>query len=83
MVVINLFVFKSCACEYQEPDPVFKTGFLDEMALAAEAAFHAFRPDERNVEAFGNDPLLRTGPHAAGNTAIRVGLAAAARGAVR
>ena len=50
----TIFVAKTCVAELHELPPDDRSAFLEEMALVAEAVFHAFRPVKLNYELLGN-----------------------------
>jgi diadenosine tetraphosphate (Ap4A) HIT family hydrolase len=50
----SIFLAKTCVAELHELDPDEQRGFLDEMALVAEAVFDAFAPRKLNYELLGN-----------------------------
>lgn len=49
----TLFLCKEHAVELHELEPEFRNQFLQEMALTAEAVYHAFKPDKLNYELLG------------------------------
>jgi len=49
-----LFLCKQCVPELHELPEDFKSKFLAEMSLVAEAAFNAFKPRKMNYELLGN-----------------------------
>lgn len=50
----TLFLCKEHKTELFELEPAFKVRFLEEMSLAAEAAYHAFGAEKMNYELLGN-----------------------------
>ena len=50
----TLFLCKHHVNELHELEPGFKLCFLEEMALVAEAVYHAFAPEKLNYELLGN-----------------------------
>lgn len=50
----TLFLCKEHKTELFELKPAFKARFLEEMSLAAEAAYHAFGAEKMNYELLGN-----------------------------
>jgi diadenosine tetraphosphate (Ap4A) HIT family hydrolase len=48
------FVCRVCASELHELDPTFRSRYLGEMALVADAVWRAFGPRKLNYEALGN-----------------------------
>ncbi len=46
----TLFLCKEHACELHELKQEFRSRFLDEMALTAEAVYRAFHPEKINYE---------------------------------
>lgn len=50
----TIFLAKRCVAELHELPKDERTKFLEEMALAAEAAFRAFAPRKLNYELLGN-----------------------------
>ena len=49
----TLFLCKECVPELHLLEREFRNTFLQEMALVAEAVYHAFRPDKLNYELLG------------------------------
>jgi len=50
----TLFLCKEHVTELHFLEPTFKMKYLEEMALVAEAVYHAFKPDKLNYELLGN-----------------------------
>ncbi len=50
----TLFVCKTHAVELHELESAYRTKFLEEMALVAQAVFQVFQPDKMNYELIGN-----------------------------
>lgn len=48
------FVSRVCAAELHELEPEFRTRYLEEMAVVADAVWRAFEPHKLNYEALGN-----------------------------
>ena len=49
----TVFLCKQHATELHELEPAFRDEFLHEMALVAEAVYHAFQPDKLNYSLLG------------------------------
>ncbi len=49
----SLFLCKQHATELHFLEPTFRDAFLHEMAVVAEAVYHAFQPDKLNYELLG------------------------------
>ena len=49
----TVFLCKQHAKELHELEPAFRDEFLHEMALVAEAVYHAFQPDKLNYSLLG------------------------------
>ncbi|MGQ0802471.1 MAG: HIT family protein [Actinomycetota bacterium] len=50
----TIFVAKRCVAKLHELDPDFRSAYLQEMALVAEAVHRAFTPTKLNYELLGN-----------------------------
>ncbi len=50
----TLFICKIHASELHELEPAYKSKFMEEMSIVAEAVFNVYKPDKMNYELLGN-----------------------------